>query len=298
MTNYNGSLFGTPEVDVHLVQASQFTIDELTNSYNQTRVDYLVPMPMNAARLASYIRNYDVDLDRSWVAIDGNEILGLAMLGVRSGRTWVTRLGVLPVRRRHGVGEALVRTLLNETRTLNRPAALLEVIKGNHAAHQLFLKTGFEETRELLVMRRPPGPPQTAPLGQANWLEKDEALDLLSSHSTRLAWTNEIESFLNAGDAQSLEVRIGSEHRAWMVFRKQKFLLSHFIIHTQSGEPAIVGPALIAHLYQRFPQMDTYIENLPAQDTHLSALLENGFIEVFRRIEMECKNPFAGRIVV
>jgi hypothetical protein len=50
-------------VDVKLIPASQFTLDELTGIYNQTRVDYMVPMPMNAARLAEYISVYDVDLD-------------------------------------------------------------------------------------------------------------------------------------------------------------------------------------------------------------------------------------------
>ena len=91
---------------VKLIPASQFTIEDLTNAYNQTRVDYMVPMPMNAARLASYVNTYNVDMDRSWVAIDQetDEILGLAMLGVRAGRTWITRLGVLPVRRRRGTG--------------------------------------------------------------------------------------------------------------------------------------------------------------------------------------------------
>jgi hypothetical protein len=35
-----------PELEViELVPASQFTLDELTAAYNQTRVDYIVPMP-------------------------------------------------------------------------------------------------------------------------------------------------------------------------------------------------------------------------------------------------------------
>lgn len=42
----------------------------------------MIPMPMNAARLAEYVRIYDVDLDHSLVAVtrDG-QMLGVAMLG-------------------------------------------------------------------------------------------------------------------------------------------------------------------------------------------------------------------------
>ena len=82
--------------DIRLVPASQFTIEQLTAIYNQTRVDYMVPMPMNVARLAEYIATYDVDLDHSLVAMQGSELLGVAMLGMREGRAWITRLGVLP----------------------------------------------------------------------------------------------------------------------------------------------------------------------------------------------------------
>ena len=35
-----------------LVPAAQFSIEELTDLYNQTRLDYMVPMPMNPARMA------------------------------------------------------------------------------------------------------------------------------------------------------------------------------------------------------------------------------------------------------
>jgi hypothetical protein len=89
-----------------LIPASHFTIEELTAIYNQTRVDYMVPMPMNAARLAEYVDIYDVDLEHSLVAVREDELLGVAMLGVRQDRAWLTRLGVLPHTRRCGVGEA------------------------------------------------------------------------------------------------------------------------------------------------------------------------------------------------
>ena len=53
---------------VEIIPASQFTIQELTDLYNKTRVDYVVPMPMNADRLNEYVHDFDVDLRQSCVA--------------------------------------------------------------------------------------------------------------------------------------------------------------------------------------------------------------------------------------
>jgi hypothetical protein len=99
-----------------------------------------------------------------------------------------------------------------------------------------------------------------------------------------------LESYINAGDTQGLEVNLGQGGHGWLIFRRQKFLLSHFVLHTVSGDHGAITSALVANLYQRFPHIDTYIENLPAMDPHLPALLQMGFFEVFRRVEMIREN--------
>lgn len=276
---------------IQLVPASSFSIEQLVAAYNQTRVDYLVPMPMNAARLAEYIHMYDVDLDCSQVAIDGDQILGLAMLGVRPGRTWITRLGVLPVKRRRGMGEALMRALLDATDQLQINCTSLEVIKHNTPAHTLFLKLGFSETRELLVLRRPPGPPTEIPVAEVAWLDRAEALALLKTRSSAAAWTNETRSFRQVEDVLGLSLRLPDGSTGWLVFERQKFILSHFVMLTIQGNALAVCRALLAHLYQRYPDLDTHAENIPVDDPHLPAFFETRFVESFRRIEMFRRSP-------
>ena len=110
---------------IRLAPASQFTIEKLTALYNKTRVDYMVPMPMNVARLADYIHLYDIDLDHSFVAMQNEEMLGVAMLGVRHQRAWITRLGVAPATRRHGAGQMLVKSLIAAADSLHLPLIML-----------------------------------------------------------------------------------------------------------------------------------------------------------------------------
>ena len=271
---------------IELTPASRFTIKELTSAYNQTRVDYMVPMPMNIARMTEYIHVYDVDLDNSVVAAHDGQMLGLGMLGVRPGRVWITRLGVLPTNRRHGAGEAMMRALLAAAGRLGINFTMLEVIKNNVPAHRLFLKLGFYEVGELLILRRPPGPPPHYPFGEPRWLTRAEALLLLDTRPGLQPWTNQTESLTNAADIFGLSVTLPDGGYGWLVFQKRQYVMSRFMMKTDEGDPALVGRALLAHLHDRYFDLDTQTENISVDDPHLPAFYETGYVESFRRIEM------------
>jgi Acetyltransferase (GNAT) family len=208
------------------------------------------------------------------------------MLGVRTDRTWITRLGVLPIKRKRGVGEALMRALLDATDQLDIPLTCLEVIKHNTPAHTLFLKLGFTETRELLILRRPPGPPAEIPSAEVEWLDRAEALALLATRSASPAWTNETDSLANIENLAGLSLRLPDGSTGWIVFEREMFILSHFVMRTSQDHTVALGQALLAHLYQRFPDLDTHAENIPLDDPQLSAFFDSRFVESFRRIEM------------
>ncbi|MBN8582121.1 MAG: GNAT family N-acetyltransferase [Anaerolineae bacterium] len=272
---------------IQLIPASQFSIDELTAIYNQTRVDYMIPMPMNAARLREYVETYDVDLNRSLVAVEAGEKRGVAMLGVRADRTWITRLGVLPSTRRGGVGEALMRGLLAQSQDLKINFSMLEVIKNNVPAHQLFLKLGFYEVGELLVLRRSPANLQIEPvIADARRLERYEALDLVSDDRGTQPWTNQSESMSHVEDVFGMHLTLADGSSGWIVYQRQKFLLSRFIYKTENGDPAKMAYAFLSHLHHQYPRLDTHIENVQANDLHLPGFMKMGYVESFRRIEM------------
>jgi len=272
---------------IQLTPASCFSIEQLTAIYNQTRVDYLIPMPMNAARLAEYIATYDVDLEHSLVATHGDEMLGVAMLGARKDRAWITRLGVLPNTRRHGTGKALMEGLINQASELGIDFAMLEVIKNNTPAHQLFLRMGFYEVGELLVLRRSPViPPPDPVVADAERLERTDALALLWRDRGTQPWTNQTETLFNAQDVSGLHVTLVDGSRGWLVYQRQKFTLTRFAYKTEVGDPVAVATAFLSHLHHQYQRLDTQIENVRVNDPHLPAFHQAGYIESFRRIEM------------
>jgi len=272
---------------VKVVPASQFTFEELTDAYNQTRVDYIVPMPMNVARLREYVHNYDIDMEASAVAVEGDQILGLAMLGVRPGHTWITRLGILPVKRRRGTGQLLTEQLIARSRRLKMDYVLLEVIKNNLPAFQLFRKLGFREIQELLVLRRPPGLPvvNVSPY-IAQVLDYSQTVALLHQRRSAPSWLDETPSLENAGNLAALRVELKTGDQGWLVYQNTVFQLGRLVLQTEVGDPHQVALALIHALHTRHPAQDTKTENFPPTDPHWPALQAMGYLESFRRIQM------------
>jgi GNAT superfamily N-acetyltransferase len=276
---------------IEIISADRFSLQELTDLYNQTRVDYLIPMPMNADRLGEYVHDFDVDLHHSAVArsADG-QVLGLSMLGLRGPIAWITRLGILPSARRTGAGSALIERMLENAGRLGTRETHLEVIKNNEPAYQLFLKKGFIETDTYLVMRHAPRPLITPPEGKITWLGHEQALEALNAYPKHLTWINAFESMQNSTNTEGLHIRLANGNSGWLVYRNTKYTLrstlSHLIMHTEQGHPHEVGKQLLSYLHAHYAHHDTYAENIAANDPHLPAFEALGYFPNFSRIEM------------
>ncbi len=284
-------LMAEDESTIHLLPASGFSYDELTAAYNHTRVDYLVPMPMNAKKLREYVDFYDIDLESSAVATDGHEILGLAMLGVREKRAWITRLGIISRQRRRGAGQTLVSHLIKQAQRQHQVKfIIIEVIDNNVPARNLFLKNGFVETRKLLVLRRPPVSPSIdAPQATFKTLDYAQAIAMLDRRVSKPSWLDEKESLLNAGKIEGYWVTLTDGSEGWIVYQNTIFQLARLVLQTEKGDPVNVGRALLYHLHTQHPAQDTKTENLPQDDPHRPTFKEIGYLEEFTRNEMICR---------
>jgi len=272
---------------IELIPASAFSYEELTDAYNHTRVDYLVPMPMNVKKLREYVETYDVDMDASAVAVDGYEVFGLGMLGMREGRAWITRLGVIQRNRRRGAGQTIVTHLIEQARQKSAKYVVIEIIKNNTPAQNLFIKNGFKETRELLVLRRPP---RTSvgyvPQAEIESLGYSDAVQLLDRRIAKPSWLDEKESLINAGNLEAIYATLPDGSEGWLVYQNTIFQLGRLVLQTEKGNPQKVAQALLHHLHTTYPAQDTKTENLLANDPHWPTFKEMGYIVMFDRIEM------------
>ncbi len=267
---------------------SLYTYDELAAIYNQTRIDYIVPMPMNGKRLKEYCDYYDIQLDASVVSLDGeHEPNGIGMLGVRGDRAWITRLGVIPDRRGRRLGQFLLEYLLEQAQRVGARDIQLEVIKGNDPALNLFLKFGFAPMGEILVIRRPPSklsenlavPPYTAlPI------EPDTIPDKLAQREPYASWIGETASMLNAGSLDGFDVTLADGERGWVVFCQTPFQISHIVLSANASPDMML--ALLYHVHATNPIRDTKVENVPIDHPSWAQFQKLGYVEAFTRIEM------------
>lgn len=77
------------------------------------------------------------------VARDRGEIAGYGGVALLAGEAHITTVAVHPSRRRHGIGDRLVRALLAAARDRGASAATLEVRASNTAARELYRRIGF-----------------------------------------------------------------------------------------------------------------------------------------------------------
>lgn len=289
MTGSSGNL--NPSVSANIaIPASDYTFDDLADIYNQARVDYIVPMPMNGRRMREYVEHYDIDLNASLVAVDATdrEVNGICMIGVRGERGWITRLGVIPHRRRRRTGEYLMRQLIDGAPQQGIHLLQLEVIKGNEPAIQLFEKLGFVGWRELLVVRRPPGqldPALTSSdSSQADEIETSAIPSILTDREPNPSWIEETPSLINAGHLRGFSLSLPEGETGWIVFQRTPFQLTHFVINPTASP--VMTHALLSTVHSNYPLQDTKIENIPADDPRWPVFQRFGYVEAFRRIEM------------
>jgi GNAT superfamily N-acetyltransferase len=97
---------------VELRPSSEFSLADVASVFTASYQGYFVPFTVDEKQLGYMVDVFDLDLDRSLVAVERESLVGVANLGRREESTWLGGVGVVPSRRGAGVGESLTRALL------------------------------------------------------------------------------------------------------------------------------------------------------------------------------------------
>jgi GNAT superfamily N-acetyltransferase len=136
---------------LRLEAASSLSLEQLAALFTAAYDGYPLPMHVDAAGLARMIETNDLDLDAARIARVAGEPTGICMLGVRGDEGWIGGMGVVPQHRREGIGEAIMREVLEQARSRSVHRVRLEVMHQNDGARLLYEKLGFELLRDVCV---------------------------------------------------------------------------------------------------------------------------------------------------
>ncbi len=131
--------------------AAELELGRLAGLFTAAYEGYLVPFSIDERTLRFMVDAYDLDLDASRVALLDGVPVGLANVSVRGDRAWIGGVGVTPFGRRRGIGEQLMRRVIDQARERGASVVQLEVIEGNDPALALYEKIGFEHVRHVDV---------------------------------------------------------------------------------------------------------------------------------------------------
>jgi|SRR5579871_127621 ribosomal protein S18 acetylase RimI-like enzyme len=272
-----------------LIPADTLAPEQLVVAFNRGFEGYLVPMVQTVESLAAMIETNDVELRDSLVLTSppdplshgerGDlEMCGVALLAVRGERGWVAGMGIAPEWRGRGVGEYLMRALVERARARGLRTLHLEVLEANTAAYRLYERVGFRTTRQLLVYT---GPLDTAKLARSATLQADispiwvdEALEAFEqTHTVAPPWQREPDSLGNTGQRgqrlTGLALRQQGAMQAYLLSMPARGGVALMDIGSRaptSGERLAQGMALLYHLLANAPETSVRAINVPPGD--------------------------------
>ena len=141
----------TASAPIALTPATGLGLPALADLFNRAYEGYEVPLHVDAGAVEFMHEAFDLAPERSRIAWRDERPIGLAMLAVRGTRAWVGGMGVATEARRAGVGEQLMRALLDSAREAGVKRVQLEVLEPNTRARALYEKLGFRTFRRLEV---------------------------------------------------------------------------------------------------------------------------------------------------
>jgi ribosomal protein S18 acetylase RimI-like enzyme len=204
---------------VSLVPASRFSHAELAEIFNAGYEGYYTPFTLDedAFRFMSTI--WDDDLDASMVALADGVPAGICKLAIRGDRGWIAGIGISQAHRGRGIGEELMRGVLDGARRRGLREVWLEVLVQNEPAIRLYEKLGFERARDLEVwildsVDSGGGPAERVTLGQAQERIRRERAE-------REPWQRADETIAHLDEVEGLESEGGA-----VVFRSKGGLTS------------------------------------------------------------------------
>lgn len=272
--------------------ASALSFDELLALFNRGYEQYVVPMHMAAEQFQAHLRSTDIDLDASRLALDDDEPVGMALLGVRGAAGWVGGVGIVQSHRNRGIGRLLMTVLHESARAAGLATVQLEVITRNEAAYHLYQKVGYQTVRRLDILKRSAQSPAHSEAESAvESLAVTEALAATEAlahydrlHTIPSPWQRAPETLLKQVESLSAWGIVEQGHvRAYAIASVQPTAVRW---QDAAAEDTALLRDLVEAVHAQYPQADGSIVNLGEDDPLRGVLHDEGYQPMLSQWEM------------
>lgn len=262
--------------------AADFTFDELADAMNLAYAGYVMPVQVDGGWMEHHVTRNDVRLEASPVWVEGDAVVGLALVGLRGTRAWLGGFGIVPASRGRGLAGPLLGDALAAAWAGGARHMQLEVISTNAAAIRVYERGGFHVTREVGVYRRDAMPVSATPdeVGDAD--PKSVLAQREHLGGSALAWQRE-SMVVTPADAARALVCSRDDPRGYVVWQSGT-RGTEVIDIGGTSQTAIV--AILTALASQSGGRSMTLLNEPVDSLAIEALVATGWQEVVRQLEM------------
>ncbi len=279
--------------NVRFLPGSSFDLDFLADLYTQTFADYFYPCLVTTEDLAEWIRVEHLDLDRCPVMLAGEKPVGFATVGIRGEKAYCKGFGVIVSHRGRGLAHNLCGEMVRIAGQAGARHMTLGVIKHNTRAVETYRKAGFQSRRELVSFEwRADTDDAGQPLldGSAREITEARPADLLAHfddlHTVEPMWNRDLPSLREINNLEGLAAVSDGVVEAYVLFRTAGQETELVDLGARAGaRPAELLGNVLVKLREGHPNLICH--NEPADNPLLAAMLDTGFRETFRRLELE-----------
>jgi len=261
--------------------------DALHIAFLEAFSDYVVKLAPTREQLTEMLTRRGYVPEASVADFEGDRIIAFTLNGIEGSDAYDTGTGVVPSHRRRGLAEAMLDFIEPVLREHGCRNYLLEVLEANVAAHALYLRAGFVETRGLQCWTFEMGPMgPMRPMGPMEFATHRSHASHWShwSHwwTVQPAWQNAMHSIARANDPHLL---LGNEDAYAILFPSNGDLAQLAVCPEARrqglGTRLLNEAAVVAGKTLR-------IMNVDDRDEGIASFLERaGATRMVRQIEME-----------
>jgi len=276
------------------------SLDILHSSFVEAFSDYQVEIDLPLEKLGSMLRRRGYTPELSIGAFEGENLVGFVLNGRRSWNGKPTLYdcgtGVVPKYRQRGITKKAFNEVVALIKKNDLQQYLLEVIKSNTPAVELYRKQDFRTTRSLACFQIDTSnitssPPPAISL-QARPIEELDWTLLKSYWDFEPSWQNSIESV--TADAESFEAvvaRAGEAIRGYGIIEKSSGDIPHLAVHKAHRRRGI-GAGLLSSLVQHTESDQAVLLNVDDSCTSMHSFLQTlGFEHFIDQYEMLLSRP-------
>lgn len=281
-----------PEQTISIKPAADVPRHDFVKALNEAYRDYYVPIQLGLDSFADLVLRESVDLSLSAAAVNGSQVVGMGLLGVRGSHAWIGGMGVIPDYRRQGIARRLMRFLIEGVHQRGLENVRLEVITTNQKAYDLYQSMGFTVSRRLLILSRRSAhrKARSLPVPAGYTVEPRPAAELLERlpglDGTDRPWQR---------DGESLRIALALIN-GLAALRTDSGDLSGILLYNKRGRQislgdiaapdAEAGRALLVHLIRANPAADLSIINISEKDPVVPVMHDLGFTQSLDQYEM------------